>query len=135
MKVAIPTMDEHSLSAHFGRSKAFLVFDVEGGQIRSREVRPNVHGHQAHSPHEPGHGDQGQGHGHHDHGGFISLLRDCSVVLSRGMGLGAWRALRDAGMKVYLVQQAVSAEEAVSLFLAGSLPENEAAVCQGHAHT
>jgi len=38
-------------------------------------------------------------------------------------------------MKVYLVQQAVSAEEAVSLFLAGSLPENEAAVCQGHAHT
>ena len=134
MKIAIPTMDEQTLSAHFGRSKAFLVFDLENGQIRNREVRPNVHGHQAHSHHEDGHAGLGHGHGHHDHGGFISLLQDCSVVLSRGMGAGAWNALRSAGMKVYLVQQPISAEEAVDLFLAGQLAENEAGVCHSHAH-
>jgi predicted DNA-binding protein (UPF0251 family)/predicted Fe-Mo cluster-binding NifX family protein len=134
MKIAIPTMDEQTLSAHFGRSKAFLVFDLENGQIRNREVRPNVHGHQAHSHHEDGHAGLGHGHGQHDHGGFIALLQDCSVVLSRGMGAGAWNALRSAGMKVYLVQQPISAEEAVDLFLAGQLAENEAGVCHSHAH-
>jgi predicted DNA-binding protein (UPF0251 family)/predicted Fe-Mo cluster-binding NifX family protein len=134
MKIAIPTMDEQTLSAHFGRSKAFLVFNIENGQVLNREVRLNVHGHQAHGHHEHGHAGQGHGHGHHDHGGFISLLQDCSVVLSRGMGAGAWNALRGAGMKVYLVQQPVSAEEAVGLFLAGQLTENEEGVCHTHAH-
>jgi uncharacterized protein len=133
MKVAIPTMDELTLSAHFGRSKAFLVFDTENGRIRNREVRPNVHGHQAHSHHEHGEGGHVHGHGH-DHGGFLSLLHDCSVVLSRGMGAGAWNALRGAGMKVYLIQQPISAEEAVGLFLAGDLTENEEGVCHLHAH-
>jgi predicted Fe-Mo cluster-binding NifX family protein len=136
MNIAIPTMDEQTLSAHFGRSKAFLVFEVENGQILSRQVRPNIHGHQAHGHlehHE--HGHAGQGHGHHDHGGFIALLHDCSVVLSRGMGAGAWNALRGAGMKVYLVQQPVSAEEAVGLFLAGQLTESAEGVCRSHAHS
>jgi predicted DNA-binding protein (UPF0251 family)/predicted Fe-Mo cluster-binding NifX family protein len=135
MKIAIPTMDEQTLSAHFGRSKAFLVFDLENGQVKSREVRPNIHGHQAHGHHaHQEHGEIGPGHGHHDHGGFISLLHDCSVVLSRGMGAGAWHALRSAGMQVYLVQQPVSAEEAIGLFLAGQLTENEEGVCHTHAH-
>jgi predicted Fe-Mo cluster-binding NifX family protein len=133
MKIAIPTMDEQTLSAHFGRSTAFLVFDIENGDIRNREVRPNVHGHQAHGHHEHGQGGPVHGHGH-DHGGFISLLHDCSVVLSGGMGAGAWNALRGAGMKVYLVQQPASAEEAVGLFLAGELRENEEGVCHTHAH-
>ncbi|MDR3684571.1 MAG: DUF134 domain-containing protein [Geothrix sp.] len=134
MKIAIPTMDERTLSAHFGRSKAFLVFDTENGQIRHREVRPNVHGHQAHGQQEHGHAGHGQGQGHHDHGGFTALLHDCSVVLSRGMGAGAWNALRSAGMKVYLIQQAVSAEEAVGLFWAGGLTESEEGICRAHVH-
>jgi predicted Fe-Mo cluster-binding NifX family protein len=132
VKIAIPTMDEQTLSGHFGRSKAFIVFDIENGQIRSREVRPNAHGHQAHGQHEPDQIGHGQGHGHHDHGGFVSLLQDCSAVLAGGMGAGAWNALRSAGMRVYLIQQPVTAEEAVGLFLAGKLAENEKGVCQAH---
>ena len=134
MKIAIPTMDEQTLSAHFGRSKAFIVFDIENGEVLNREVRPNVHGHQSHGHHEHDQGENGQGHGHHNHGGFISLLHDCSVVLSGGMGAGAWNALRGAGLKVYLVQQPVPAEEAVGLFLAGRFMENEGSVCHAHAH-
>jgi predicted DNA-binding protein (UPF0251 family)/predicted Fe-Mo cluster-binding NifX family protein len=133
MKIAIPTMDGQTLSAHFGRSKAFIVVDVENGQILGREVRTNVHGHQAHGHLEHDQIGHGQGHGHHDHGGFVSLLQDCSVVLGWGMGGGAWKALRGAGMKVYLVQQSATAEEAVGLFLEGKLTENEGAVCQAHA--
>ena len=36
MRIAIPTNDGATVSAHFGRSAAFLVFEVEQGQIQSR---------------------------------------------------------------------------------------------------
>ncbi len=133
MKIAVPTLDESGISSHFGRSKAFLIFDTEGGEIRSREVRPNVHGHQAHAGHGAGQG-HGEGHGHHDHNGFIALLHDCAVVISGGMGPGALHALEGAGLQVCLVDQPLTAEEAVSLFLGGRLPLSEAGACKAHAH-
>jgi predicted Fe-Mo cluster-binding NifX family protein len=132
MKIAVPTLDESGISPHFGRSKAFLVFDTEGGEIRSREVRPNIHGHQAHGEGQ-GHGE-GHGHGHHDHNVFITLLHDCTVVISGGMGPGALHALQGAGLKVCLVSQPLMAEEAVALFLLGKLPLSEDGVCKVHAH-
>lgn len=137
MKIAVPTLDESRISPHFGRSRAFLVFDTEGRQIRSREVRPNVHGHQAHAGHGHGEGQaqgEGHGHGHHDHNGFIALLHDCAVVISAGMGPGALQALQGAGMKVLLVRPPALAEEAVQRFLEGGLVENEDGVCGTHAH-
>ena len=142
MKIAVPTLDESRISPHFGRSKAFLVFDTEGGEIRSREVRPNVHGHQAHAGHGhgeghgegPGHGE-GHGHGHHDHNGFIGLLHDCTVVISAGMGPGALNALQGAGMKILLVRPPAIAEEAVQQFLAGALVENKDGLCGTHSHS
>lgn len=133
MKIAVPTLDESRISPHFGRSRAFLVFDTEDRQIRSREVRPNVHGHQAHTGH--GHGEgQGHGHGHHDHNGFIALLHDCGMVISAGMGPGALQALQGAGMKVLLVRPPALAEETVQRFLEGGLIENEDGVCGTHTH-
>jgi predicted Fe-Mo cluster-binding NifX family protein len=132
MKIAIPTMDERTLSAHFGRSKAFIVVDVENSQVLGREVRANVQGHQAHGHLADDQIGHGQGHGHHDHGGFVALLQDCTMVLAGGMGAGAWNALRNAGLKVYLVPNPVTVEEAVDLFLAGKLTENDRAVCQAH---
>ena len=135
MKIAVPTLDESGISSHFGRSRAFLIFDTEGGEIRSREVRPNIHGHQAHAGHGHGEGQgPGEGHGHHDHNGFITLLHDCAVVISGGMGPGALHALQGAGLKVCLVSQPLMAEEAVSLFLLGQLPLSEDGVCKAHAH-
>jgi len=31
MKVAVPTLDGTSICQHFGRSKSFFVFEVDGG--------------------------------------------------------------------------------------------------------
>jgi len=39
MKIAVATIDGISLSQHFGQSKGFVVFDVEGSTVRSREFR------------------------------------------------------------------------------------------------
>jgi predicted Fe-Mo cluster-binding NifX family protein len=133
MKIAVPTLDERQISPHFGRSKAFLVFDTEGSQIRSLEIRSNTHGHQAHAGQGHEHGQE-HGHGHHDHNGFIALLQDCSVVISAGMGPGARHALQGAGMKILLVRPPAMAEAAVLRFLEGRLTEDEAEVCGTHAH-
>ena len=46
MRIAVPTNDGTSISEHFGRSAAFLVFETENAQIKSREVRANAAQHQ-----------------------------------------------------------------------------------------
>jgi len=41
VKIAVPTNDGATLSQHFGRSAAFLMFEVEDGRITSQELRAN----------------------------------------------------------------------------------------------
>jgi predicted Fe-Mo cluster-binding NifX family protein len=84
VKIAVPTNDGAALSEHFGRSAAFLVFEIDGAQIKSREMRENQP-HHAGSHEDCQHGSGGHGGGH-DHGAIVSLLADCDVVLCGGMG-------------------------------------------------
>ncbi len=141
MKIAIPTMDGASISAHFGKSKGFLVFEFEGGAIRHCELRANGQ----HRDHDHDHGCQGhdanreaihdpmQTHGHHhDHRGFAELLGDCQAVIVRGMGSGAAQAMRAAGIRVCLIQDDCSPEEAVTAFASGKLMAQEGAFCACH---
>ena len=39
MRIAVPTNDGTSISEHFGRSAAFLIFETENGKIKSRSQR------------------------------------------------------------------------------------------------
>ena len=41
MKIAVATMDGVSLSQHFGRSKGFVVFEVDGLTVQNRKLRTN----------------------------------------------------------------------------------------------
>lgn len=129
MKIAVPILDENSISPHFGRCGAFLVFDTEDGRIRNRELRLNPHGHHAHAG--QGHAS---GHGQHSHAGFLALLEDCGMVISAGMGPGALAALQSAGKRVLLVRPGQAPEAAVQAFLAGRLTESEQEVCSSHSH-
>ncbi|MBI1752703.1 MAG: hypothetical protein HY014_04415 [Acidobacteria bacterium] len=102
MKIAFPTMDGQSISAHFGRSKSFLVLEIQGAAIRRREVRVNEQARPVpalgHDHAEPGAGPvSGNGPHGHDHGAFARLLEDCQVLVVRGMGAGAVQAIRQAG--------------------------------------
>ena len=130
MKIAIPTMDEHHISAHFGHSRAFLILEMVDQQILSRELRVNgqARPEPAHEPHaQPEHG-----HHRHDHGAFAQTLGDCQVILSRGMGPGAKLALEKAGIKVVMVDQDLPIEEAALAYAAGTLTHSERVTCQGH---
>jgi len=136
MKVAIPILTETEISAHFGRSPAFLVLTVEQGQIQHREVRANdqagpVLGQQQPSP------DSAHSRTHsHDHNRFVQLLGDCRAVVGLGMGAGARRALESAGLEVRLLAGPCSPEDAALQFAAGRLQPGSGlgCACSGHHH-
>ena len=127
MKIAIPITTETEISAHFGRSPAFLVFNVEKGQIQAKEVRPN----------DQAVADHGNDHSHahaHDHNKFVRLLGDCQAVIGLGMGSGARHALESAGIKVRLLGAMCSPEEAVLQYESGLLESNPGVCCGGSGH-
>lgn len=132
MKVAIP-LDSHSeVSAHFGRSPAFLIFTLEDGRIEQREIRANdqVSAGDTHA--------QVKGHSHahsHDHNRFVRLLGDCQAVIGLGMGAGARVALEAAGINVRILADSCSPEEAAISYAAGHLEANPGLSCGCHGHS
>jgi len=135
MKIAFPTMDGRSISAHFGRSKGFLILDVQDGRIQHREVRENG---QAKPDHPSAEGCQGGDAGHaahgHDHGAFARLLQDCQMVVVIGMGAGAVRAIQGAGIQVCRVEEGCTPEEALLRLAAHQLPELTGSTCGCKGH-
>lgn len=128
MKVAIPITTETEISAHFGRSPAFLVFALEEGRVLGREVRPND---QAEPGSERAH-VHGQAHAHaHDHNRFVQLLGDCQAVVGRGMGAGARQSLEAAGLAVRVLKAPCSPEEAALRFARGQLEADPGPTCGG----
>jgi predicted Fe-Mo cluster-binding NifX family protein len=125
MRIAVPTNDGVTLSAHFGRSAAFLIFELENGQITKRETRPNG----AH--HAAGNGECQQGGGEvHSHTGIVAVLADCDAVLCCGMGSRAAEALKTAGIAPVPVSVSGSAEELVAAYATGSLIASSGSFCR-----
>ena len=124
MKIAIPSMDGASISAHFGRSRLFMVFDFEQGRARSCEIRINGQAIQS-ALDEERHG----GRFAHDHGAFARLLGDCGAVLCGGIGHGARQVLEHAGLKVLIVDPGLAPEEAARAFDEGVLQPGRSDGC------
>lgn len=127
MRVAVPTNDGTSISEHFGRSAAFLIFEIENGQITSREARPNA------AQHSHAQGSCGDGSGRHEphsHAGILSSLSGCDVVICAGMGSRAAEALKSGGITPVLVAVLGSAEAAVSAYLKGELRSGSEDYCR-----
>lgn len=135
MKVAIPVTRDERISAHFGRSPAFLILEVDQGQVRQRELRLNdqagrVPGGPAHA-----HADAGPDHGHghsHDHGRFVHLLRDCHAVVGLGIGPGARLSLESAGIAVRILKAPCTPDAAALQFEAGDLEAEPGPSCHQH---
>jgi predicted Fe-Mo cluster-binding NifX family protein len=125
MKIAVPTDDGVTLCAHFGRSSAFLIFELENGQITKRETRRNG------GCHTEGQGECQHGGGEdHSHGGIVTTLAGCDVVLCGGMGRRAADALKAGGISAVPVSASGSAEELVAAYAAGSLITSADSFCR-----
>lgn len=127
MKIAVVTDDGQTISRHFGRAKFYAVYTVENGEITHREqVDKPAHGRHARSNakqqpnvnlHEGGDHAHGTGHGtghnhNHDHADMVNPVRDCDIVLARGMGYGAHNGLSAAGIRP-IITDIASIEDAV----------------------
>ena len=117
MRVAVASEDGASISHHFGRSRCFLVFEVQDKQTVGRSVRDNTF-----TAHARGECQEGQPHHHHHgHGAIVEALRDCEAVLCYGMGWRAAEELKQNGIQAFVLPSEMSPEDAVKAYLAGNL--------------
>jgi predicted Fe-Mo cluster-binding NifX family protein len=135
MKIAIVTDDGKTISAHFGRARHYLVATIEAGEISVREMRPKaghhdfVHAEQEEAGHGHEHGhEHGEDHGRgadaqNRHARMFAVITDCSVVLARGMGAGAYEGLQEAGIRP-IVTTVSTIDEALHAYIEGRLEDH-----------
>lgn len=124
MKIAAVTDDGLIISQHFGWAAFYWVVRIENGVIVNEEKRDKLgHSHFTGEPHTDDH-TTGQ-HGFDPaaqtrHARMLDAIRDCDVLLARGMGKGAYESIRQAGIKPVLTD-VDSIDIAVQQYLAGCL--------------
>lgn len=105
------TYENGEVFAHFGRTKEFKVYEVEGDKIVNSEVLSS--------------GGVG-----HEALAYLLADKEINVLICGGMGEGAKVALEDAGLKVFSGQEG-NADDAVAAYLRGEL-ESKGVTCDHH---
>ncbi len=121
MKIAIVTDDGQTISAHFGRARAYAVLTVRDGEVVEREMRPKS---APHLDRQPGHDDGDASHdgpaAHARHDQMIAPIADCTYLIARGMGRGAYDRITQAGIQA-IVTDIVHADEAALACAGGTI--------------
>lgn len=118
MKIAVASFDGKFVSSHFGRTKGFVIFEVEQNEIKKREYLPNTFTGHARGIHNSGSNQ------YNNHSAIIEALRDVKVVISSGMGRRLYDDLKNAKITVFVTDE-TNVDEAVKLFLDGKLTNIE----------
>lgn len=113
MRIAIPT-ENGTIFQHFGKSKAFTVYDTAEGKITSKRML-----------------DAGES----GHSALAGLLREAGaeLVICGGIGGGARDALQAAGIEL-AAGVTGSTDAAVEGYLSGTLSYGSDATCGHHEH-
>jgi predicted Fe-Mo cluster-binding NifX family protein len=107
MKVAIASDDKINISHHFGRAVGFVVFDIAVGKVVGEEYRENR-------------GKSNGECGSCDHATMINNIKDCSVVISYGMGQRIYQDLLDCNIKGVVTEEH-TVNSAIAKFMDESL--------------
>lgn len=125
MKIAAITDDGMTISHHFGRAPYYAVLTVEEGEIVEREMRDKL-GHRqfaGQETHEDESGRHGYGPGARDrHASMAAAISDCDVLLCRGMGWGAYEAMKQYGIRP-IVTDIAEIQAAVRAYLDGRIKD------------
>ncbi len=125
MKIAVVSDDHQTVSAHFGRAIFYEVFMIVDGKVNGHlTLNKPAHGHSMPEMHH----EHGQPHGtgpeaEHHHGQMLEPIRDCQVLVARGMGQGAYDSLLRAGIQPVLTD-ILEVEKAVQAYLDGVLTDH-----------
>lgn len=125
MKIAVVTEDEKTICQHFGRAPLYMVFTVVNGKITGKEKRAKMGHNQFASQHGP-HSEQGGQHGfdaasQDRHANMAEAIKDCQVLITGGMGMGAYSSLQSYHIEP-IISDVQNIEEAVKLYIDGKLP-------------
>jgi predicted Fe-Mo cluster-binding NifX family protein len=123
MKIAAITEDGITISQHFGRAPLYVVVTVEDGEVTNKETRDKA-GHHTFAAH---HSDlaPGERHGYDSgaqtrHASMAEAIADCQVLISGGMGWGAYESMKSYNIEP-VVTDVESIDEAVKLYIDGEL--------------
>ncbi len=119
--LAFVTDDGTTISSHFGRALYYEVITLHDGRVTDRKHLEKA-GHNSFGPDAPG----GQGEGHsddHKHAVMTAPLTGVTVLVARGMGMGAQQHLLTSGIQPILTDLH-TIDEAVEHYLAGTLVDN-----------
>lgn len=118
MKIAVGSEDGTTITQHLGRAPLYVVFTVEDGKIVSKETRDK----KSYKPPDPSRGETcgPDGCPHPGHESMADIISDCQVLLTGGIGWGAYQTMQDRGIDP-VVTEATDIDEAVQLYLEGKL--------------
>lgn len=106
MKIAIVSDDEQTISQHFGRAEKYIVVSCEQENIIERKSLPKLdfchtskrhHGRHEHQSDPRGKGFGRQSNASHEQ--MFENIKDCDMLVSRGMGRGAYLDLQQLGIR------------------------------------
>lgn len=124
MRIAIPTNDMTTVSAHFGRTKGFMVFIIENNKVINMEYRINTFtGHAKNEHKEHNHGEH-----KHSHQSILNVLRNCKIVIAGGMGKRLYNDFEENGIQVFVTKEK-SIQNALELLTKGVLDNNTTKCC------
>ena len=100
-KVAAVTDDGITISQHFGRAMYYEVLSIENGEVVKRERREKM-GHHNFAQEEHHHSSEQHGFDESSHNKHVSMadaIKDCKILLARGMGAGAYQSMLQLNIK------------------------------------
>ncbi|MDO5562774.1 MAG: P-loop NTPase [Synergistaceae bacterium] len=114
LRIAVTADEDHTVFQHFGHTRYFETFDVEGGKI------------QAHSTIDA------EDSGHEALGAFLKE-HGVDLLICGGIGGGAKQVLAEAGIDL-VSGVSGNIEDAVKGYLAGEIKDDPSAECTHHEH-
>ena len=120
MNIAAVTDDGITISQHFGRARYYEVCFVENSKVVRRERREKL-GHHSFAGGEEHHDHASSAHGldaasHDKHVSMAEAIKDCGIVLARGMGNGAYQSMRQLDIQP-IVTDITNIDQAVQAVL------------------
>ncbi|MGK9476399.1 NifB/NifX family molybdenum-iron cluster-binding protein [Melioribacter sp. OK-6-Me] len=119
INIAAVTDDGVTISQHFGRARFYEVLFIENGKVIKRERREKLdhhnfareaHHHRANELHGM---DE---HSHNKHVSMAEAIKDCQILLARGMRTGAYQSLIQLNIRP-IVTDIKNIDEAVQAVL------------------
>jgi predicted Fe-Mo cluster-binding NifX family protein len=125
LKIAVVTDDGSTIHRHFGRAQYYVIYTIEDGKVLSKQQvdKPHHHNH-GHHHHEPNVTQVGADHDHHHdadrHRDMFQPLHGCKVLLTRGMGRGAFNGLQHIQVEP-IITSIGDIDAAIQAYLTGQL--------------